>query len=103
MEDQNFESQQPMSEATGKKLVDLLSHTPISTAQKSIEIVKKPFIHLRQSQLLAGFIGTIGFVMFAFGLESLMSSLPILSSSAVKIFLGILIMTVSGLAIKKLS
>lgn len=93
----------PITEETARRLADVLSRVPINTAQKSIEIAKKPFVQIRQSQFLAGIFGTLGFVMFAFGMEGLLSSIPILSSPIIKIVLGLLIMTASGLAIKKLA
>ncbi|HEY5601147.1 MAG TPA: hypothetical protein VIK81_03605 [Patescibacteria group bacterium] len=104
MNGQNSESEpKQITEATAKKLAELLSHTSTQTAIKSAEFIKRPFFHLRESQIIAGLLGTVGLITFALGIERVLDTIPILASPFAKIIVGLLIMIASGLAIKKLS
>ncbi len=95
-------NQKSITEETAKKLIDILVKTPHDTVNKSLELAKKPVLHVRNSQILAGVTGTIGLVMFAFGVENLISSVPQLSSPFVEIVVGLILLLISGLFLKKL-
>lgn len=91
-----------LKQETAEKLIALLSHAPADTAVKSLEFAKKPVVHIQKSQIIAGILGTTGLVKFAFGVENLISTIPSLQSPFVEIGLGLALLTVSGLFLKKL-
>lgn len=91
-----------ITEETARKLVDLLAKAPTHAANKSIEFAKKPVYHLRNSQMLAGVTGTMGLIIFALGIENLITTVLKVSSSFVEIVLGLILLSVSGLFLKKL-
>ena len=92
----------PVSEDTARRLVDLLAKAPINTATKSIELAKKPVLQIRNNQILVGILGTSGLVIFALGIENLITNIPGLSTPLVEITLGLILLSVSGLLLKKL-
>lgn len=94
-------NQKPVSEETAKRLIELLTKAPRDTAVKSLEFAKKPIYVIRQNQIIAGIIGTVGLVLFAFGIENLISNIPELSSPLVEIGLGLVLLAISGLFLKK--
>ncbi len=91
-----------ITEESAKQLIGLLKRTPIITAAKSFEITKKPLSTIRQSQILAGLVATLGLIIFALGIENLIVQIPELSSPTVEIILGLLLLSISGLYFKKL-
>ena len=95
-------NQKIITEETAKQLVNLLAKAPKITAAKSLEFVKKPVYQLRNSQILAGITGTIGLILFALGIENLIGTIPKLSSPFVEITLGLVLLAISGLFLKKL-
>lgn len=95
-------NQKSISEETAKRLVELLTKAPHDTAVKSLELAKKPIFVIRQNQIIAGVIGTMGLIIFALGIENLISTIPELSSPFIEIGLGLILLTVSGLFLKKL-
>lgn len=96
-------NQKPITEETAKRLIELLTRTPHDTAVKSWELAKKPVLHIRNSQIVTGITGTVGLVMFAFGIENLISSVPELSSPFIEIVAGLILLLISGLFLKKLT
>lgn len=99
-------SQEPnkrITEESAKQLIGLLKNMPMSTATKSIEMTKKPFSTIRQNQILAGLTATLGLIIFALGIENLIVQIPELSSPIVEIFIGLVLLAISGLFLKKLS
>lgn len=92
----------PVTEVTAKKLIDLLARAPTGAAVKSVDLAKKPVLHIRNSQILMGITGTTGLIIFALGIENLISGIPSLSSPSVEIILGLILLTFSGLLLKKL-
>lgn len=86
---------QEVSETTTKQLVDVLSKTPI-------EFAKKPVYTIRNNQIIAGLAGTAGLIIFALGLENWISSIRELSSPFILIGLGLVLLIISGLFLKKL-
>lgn len=92
----------PVSEDTAKKLVDLLTKAPTGAAAKSVEFAKKPVLRIRNSQILAGVTGSTGLIIFALGIENLITNVLKVSSSFVEIVLGLILLSVSGLFLKKL-
>lgn len=92
----------PISEETGKRLVELLAKAPTTTINKSVELAKKPVFVIRQNQIIAGVIGTMGLIIFALGVENLIGSIPELSSPLIEISLGLVLLVISGLFLKKL-
>lgn len=95
-EEQNFKTnQKPITEETAEKLIGLLA--------KVKEIPTKPVQTIKNSQILAGIVGTVGLVMFALGIEKLITSVPELESFWVDIILGLVLLSVSGLLLRKLS
>lgn len=85
-----------------QRVVDLLAKAPAATANKSIELAKKPVYRLRNSQILTGITGTTGLIIFALGVENLITNTLNVSSPYVEIVLGLFLLIVSGLALKKL-
>ena len=89
----------PITEETAKKLAQLLTTAPTG----AVDLAKKPIARIRNNQIAAGIAGTIGLVMFALGVENLISSIPELSSPYVEIVIGLSLLTISGLLLKKLT
>ena len=95
--------QQPVTEGTAKRLVNLLSKTPLDEAAiKSFEIAKKPVLQIRNNQIIAGVAGTTGLIIFALGVENLITNVLNVSSPYVEIALGLILLSISGLLLKKL-
>ena len=67
-----------------------------------LDVAKKPAHHIKNSQILAGIFATVGLITFALGIENLINSIPQLSSPFVEIVIGIVMLSVSGLFLKKL-
>lgn len=97
---------------TSSTVEELIARSPLPTeptlktiemAKKPVEMAKKPVYTIQNSQVIAGILGTTGFVMFAFGLEGFISTIPQLSSPTVEIVLGLIFLAVSGLFLKKLT
>ncbi len=91
-----------ITEGTAKQLISLLKETPKDTAIKSYKLAKKPVTTIQNNQILAGIFGTIGLVLFAFGIENFISAIPELSAPLVEIGLGLFLLIISGLFLKKL-
>ena len=103
-EEAEKELEEALSEETGKKLIDILSRSQIdSAAHKSFEIAQKPILKVKNSQVVAGIIGTTGFVLFAFGIENIIGTIPALASPITEVILGLVMLSVSGLLLKKLN
>lgn len=94
--------QKTVTENTARRLVDLLTKAPVNTVNKSVELAKKPVLQIRNNQIIAGIAGTVGLVMFALGIENIISNIPSLSTPLVEIILGLILLSVSGLLLKKL-
>lgn len=94
--------QKPVTEETAKRLVELLTHAPTATLNKSVELAKKPVLRIRNSQIAAGVTGSVGLILFALGIENLVSTIPAFSSPSVEILFGLILLSVSGLLLKKL-
>ena len=92
----------PITEDTAKRLVDLLTKAPVNTVNKSVELAKKPVYHIRNSQIATGITGTMGLIIFALGVENLISNTLNVSSPLVEIVLGLILLSISGLLLKKL-
>ena len=67
-----------------------------------IDLAKKPVVHIRNSQIATGITASVGLILFALGIENLISNIPALSSPSVEIILGLVLLSVSGLLLKKL-
>ncbi len=91
-----------ITEETAKQLVHMLREVPKDTVQKSYEFAKKPVYHIQNSQIAAGIFGSTGLIIFALGVENFISSVPELSSPLVDIGLGLFLLIISGLFLKKL-
>lgn len=89
-----------VTQETAEKLVGLLNRTG---ASKPVEIAKKPVLHFRNSQIAAGLAGTVGLVVFALGVENLISTIPNLQSPMVEIAIGLFLLVISGLFLKKMN
>lgn len=87
-----------------KKVSELIEKSPLPTEQtlKTMEFAKKPVYTIRNNQIIAGILGTAGFILFAFGIEAFISTIPQLSSPLVEIILGLILLSLSGLFLKKL-
>lgn len=103
----------PTSENTTKKLVNAFTKIPQATAAKSlehasnvsaksVELAKKPVYHIRNSQIATGIIGTTGLIIFALGVENLITNTLKVSSPFVEIIFGFILLSISGLLLKKL-
>lgn len=98
------EPKQTISEQTAQKLLSALHSNPVTTAtSKPLEIAKIPVLHIKNSQIAAGTLGTVGLVTFALGIENLISTIPQLSSPYVEIAIGLVSLSISGLFLKKLT
>ena len=91
-----------ITEETAKQLVRLIKEIPKDTVQKSYEFAKKPVYSFRSNQIIAGITGTTGLIMFAFGIENFISQIPELSSPFIEVGLGLFLLIISGLFLKKL-
>jgi len=91
-----------ITEETAKQLVHLLKEVPRDTVQKSYDLAKKPVYHIQKNQVVAGIFGSTGLIIFALGVENFISSIPELSSPLVDIGLGLFLLIISGLFLKKL-
>lgn len=96
---ENQEKQRPISEETARKLAGLLAKTPTNAA---VEFAKKPVYLVRQNQIIAGITATMGLIIFAQGIENWISSIPALSSPFIEMALGLILLVISGLYLKKL-
>lgn len=99
--EENKTQPKTLTEETAKKLTDMLLKLPGAT--QSIELTKKPVYHIRNNQIITGVIGTIGLVIFALGIENATSNIALLSNPIFQIITGIVLLSVSGLMLKKLS
>ena len=72
------------------------------TADKLVEIAKRPVLRIRNSQIAAGITGTIGLIIFALGIENFINTIPGLQSPLIEVVIGILLLIISGLFLKKL-
>lgn len=91
-----------ITEETAKRLVELLAKAPATTVNKSFELAKKPVVHIRNSQILAGITGSMGLIIFALGVENLIVDTLKVSSPFIEIVLGLILLSASGLFLKKL-
>lgn len=91
-----------ITEETAEKLLTLMQSAPRMTAEKSMEIAKKPVFHLRRSQVAAGITGAVGLIIFTLGIENLIAQIPAMKSPPAEIGLGIFLLAISGLFLKKL-
>ena len=97
------DQEQPVTEGTAKKLVNLLSKTPLDEAAiKSFEIAKKPVIHIRSSQILTAVFGFVGITLFSLGVQNFITTTLNISSPLAEIAIGLLLLSISGLLLKKL-
>ncbi|MDP2632709.1 MAG: hypothetical protein Q8P25_03225 [Candidatus Curtissbacteria bacterium] len=95
--------QKPITEQTAKRLTGLLSKTTVDQATtKSLEFAKKPVYTIQNSQVVAGIMGTVGLVMFALGVENFITNVIGLSSPYIEIVIGLILLSTSGLLLKKL-
>lgn len=92
----------PISEESAKKLIDLMASAPKDSMNKSVEFAKKPIYTIRSNQIVAGLVGSAGLIIFALGVENLISNIPQLSSPFVLIGIGLFLLLISGLTLKKL-
>jgi hypothetical protein len=98
-----IEQTKTITEETGKKLISLLQKTPIDeAAARSLGFAQKPVLRIRNNQIAAGVLGSAGLIIFALGVENLISHVPALSSPFVEIILGLILLSISGLLLKKL-
>lgn len=91
---------QNLTPETAEKLISMLSG---KTQVNPLEIAKKPVIHIQNSQIIAGILGTTGLVIFALGIENMINNIPQLGSPLIEIVLGLVLLSISGLFLKKLS
>ncbi len=82
-------NQNTITEETAEKLVGLLSKTP-------------GVYHIRKSQIAAGFTATTGLVIFALGIQTFIQQTLSVKSPIVEILIGVILLLISGLLIKKL-
>ena len=82
--------QKTITEETAKRL------------SETLQLAKKPVYNIRNSQIAAGVTGSIGLIIFALGVENLMTNVLKISSPYVEIMLGLILLSISGLFLKKL-
>jgi hypothetical protein len=93
-------NQNPVTEDTAKRLTDLLIKLPAGS--QSLNLAKKPVYHIRNSQILVAMVGFAGITLVAFGIENLITDIPLLSSPLGEISLGLLFIIISGVSLKKI-
>lgn len=59
-------------------------------------------VRIRNSQLLSAVIGSVGLVLFAFGIERAVDGIPLLSNAASLVVIGLLLLAISGALFRKL-
>lgn len=92
----------PITEETAKRLVGILTKSPAEQVAKSFELAKKPIYHIRNSQIIAGITGSVGLIVFALGVENLITNVLGVSSPFVEITFGLILLSISGLFLKKI-
>ncbi|OGD87207.1 hypothetical protein A2870_03605 [Candidatus Curtissbacteria bacterium RIFCSPHIGHO2_01_FULL_41_11] len=101
MQEQN--QTKPITEHTAQKLVGILSKSTLDkTAVKSFDLAKKPVLQIRNNQIIAGITGTVGLVIFALGVENFITNILGLSSPYIEVLIGLVLLSVSGLLLKKI-
>ena len=80
-------------------------HLTEETAQRLIKLVEgsAPIRRLRASQLASGFLGAVGFALFIAGIENAAQDVPIVSNAYGSIFVGIILLALTGLLLKQLA
>ena len=75
------------------------------TAQKLLRFIEEtdPVRRLRASQLASGGLGAIGFALFIVGVEQAAQDFPVLSNPYGSIAVGLLLLVVTGLLLRKLA
>ena len=75
------------------------------TAQKLLSFIESsaPVQRLRGSQIASAILGTAGFALFIVGIEQAAQDIPLLSNPYGSIIAGLLLLTVTGLLLRKLS
>lgn len=93
------------SSDTNSRVAELIAKSPLPTeqTQRTVEFVTKPVAQIRNNQIVAGIAGTAGLVMFALGIENFIVSIPGLSTPWVEVTLGLILLSTSGLLLKKLN
>lgn len=92
---ENTNQQKTITEETARHLANLLQKTP--------ELAKQPMIRIRNNQIVAGVMATMGLVLFALGIEKATDNFPIFSHPIVPIIIGLVLLSTSGLLLKKLN
>ena len=93
-------NQKTITEETAKKLENLLVKLP--AGNQSLSLAKKPVYRIRSSQILAATVGFAGITLVAFGIENLIANIPFLASPIGEIVLGLLLILISGISLKKI-
>jgi hypothetical protein len=75
------------------------------TAQRLLSLVERsePVRRIRGSQIATGIIGTMGFALFIVGVERAAEDIPIISNPYGSIVIGIILLAVTGLLIRRLA
>ena len=110
---------QQLSEETAQRLIGLIEHNPLlrpetvgqaqrvteETAQRLLGMIERsaPVRTLRASQILSGFLGAVGFALFVVGVEQAAQKAPLISNPYGSIFVGLILLGVTGLLLRKFS
>jgi len=75
------------------------------TAQRLLRTLEgsAPVRRLRGSQIASGVLGGVGFALFVVGVERAAEDLPLVSNAYGSIGVGLLLLTVTGLLLRKLT
>jgi hypothetical protein len=74
------------------------------TAQRLIESIEgsRPIRQLRSSQIATGVVGAAGLALFLVGVEKAAEDIPILENAYGSIIVGLILLAITGLLIRKL-
>jgi hypothetical protein len=92
----------------GRRRRDPLGQAQELTEETALRLLRTlegsaPLRRLRGSQIASGILGAIGFALFVVGVERAAEDLPIISNAYGSIGIGLLLLAVTGLLLRKLT
>lgn len=90
------------SPAQSTAQTDPIATKVVGKFKETSEKARYHAFRIKNSQIVIAIMGGIGGVFFVFGTERLVERIPIISEPIIEITVGILLLSASGLLIKKL-
>ena len=84
---------QQVTEATARKLIDALEQRT-----RALSHVRR----IRSNQIASAILGTIGLALFIVGVENAASDIPVISNAYGSIFVGVILLSVTGALLARL-